>query len=149
MLTKSFSALAGLLVAVGVLAWRAARRIAARRLLVAGLALAVLLGGIVTAGLATGRLDALLLTQARRSLGYRWEYWQGTWGVITEGAQTLAGVLQSATFWKGVGCMGAPGAAPGARAGALEPARTGESAGPRPVERPQRARKALALRSAG
>ena len=41
---------------------------------------------LVLAGLATGRLDREVLTQSTMSLRYRWEYWQGAWGVITGGA---------------------------------------------------------------
>ena len=49
----------------------------------AGLALVVALAAV---GLATGRLDREVLTQSPLSMRYRWEYWQGAWGVITEGA---------------------------------------------------------------
>ena len=43
-------------------------------------------GALVAAGLATGRLDREVLTQSTMSMRYRWEYWQGAWGVITGGA---------------------------------------------------------------
>ena len=48
-----------------------------------GLASLCVVAGLVVAGLATGRLDREVLTQSTMSLRYRWEYWQGTWGVIT------------------------------------------------------------------
>ena len=38
-----------------------------------------------------------------KSLRYRGEYWQGAWGVITDGAPSLAGALVEPTFWWGVG----------------------------------------------
>ena len=41
--------------------------------------------------------------QSPKSLGYRLEYWQGTWGVITEGPPRSRCALQSPTFWWGVG----------------------------------------------
>src|SRR5262249_9645859 len=55
------------------------------------------------AGLATGRLDREVLTQSGMSLRYRWEYWQGTWGVLTHGAPDLRTALGAPTFWSGVG----------------------------------------------
>ena len=54
-------------------------------------------------GLATGRLDRAVLTQSSLSMRYRWEYWQGAWGVITEGAPTLGQALSAPTFWSGAG----------------------------------------------
>jgi O-antigen ligase/Tfp pilus assembly protein PilF len=47
---------------------------------VAAVALGLLLGGaVVVAGLASiGVLDREILTEARKSLGYRWEYWRST-----------------------------------------------------------------------
>ena len=63
----------------------------------------VVIAGLVIAGLATGRLDPQVLTQSPKSLRYRLEYWRGAWGVITEGAPTVAGVCAAPTFWWGVG----------------------------------------------
>jgi O-antigen ligase len=103
MLSKSMSAFIGMLTALAVLAWRMRRRLSRRQLIVTGLASAVLLTGLLGAGLASGRLNRLLLTQAQRSLRYRWEYWQGTWGVISEGAGTPSQVLRVPSFWSGVG----------------------------------------------
>jgi len=54
----------------------------------------------VAVGLSTGRLDRQVLTQSSLSMRYRWEYWQGAWGVITEQAQENSG---ASTFWSGVG----------------------------------------------
>jgi hypothetical protein len=55
------------------------------------------------AGFATGRLDREVLTQSNMSMRYRWEYWQGAWGVITEGASSLGKALGASNFWAGVG----------------------------------------------
>ena len=84
-LTKSRSAWIGLFLAVAVLAWQERRQVPARLLLGAGLAGLVLVVALVAVGLATGRLDREVLTQSPLSMRYRWEYWQGAWGVITEG----------------------------------------------------------------
>jgi O-antigen ligase len=103
MFTKSMSASIGLLAALVVLAWRARRKVSRNQLVVWGVAAVLLLGGLLTAGLASGRLDSLLLTQGSRSLRYRWEYLQGAWGVISEGAATPAAAVRSPSFWSGVG----------------------------------------------
>ena len=100
-LTKSRSAWIGLFVAVAVLAWQERRKVPARLLLGAGLAGLALVVALVAVGLATGRLDRQVLTQSPLSMRYRWEYWQGAWGVITEGAQGQA--PGASTFWSGVG----------------------------------------------
>jgi hypothetical protein len=102
-LTKSRSAYIALLVAVGILPWRSRRQVPARLLLGAGVAGCVVVALLVTAGLATGRLDREVLTQSPLSLGYRWEYWQGTWRMITGGASDWSTAVKSATFWSGVG----------------------------------------------
>jgi hypothetical protein len=104
LLTKSVSALVSLVAGVGVLAWQARRRGAPLRvLLLSGLAGLVVVVGLVTAALATGRLDRHVLAQARRSMRYRWEYWQGAWGVITGGARDLRDIVSSPFLWSGVG----------------------------------------------
>ena len=101
LLTKCRSAWIGLVVALAVLAWQERRKVPARHLLGAGLAGLGLVAALVAAGLATGRLDREVLTQSPLSMRYRWEYWQGAWGVITEGAQGQA--AGASTFWSGVG----------------------------------------------
>lgn len=100
-LTKSRSAYIGLFLAVAVLAWQERRKVPARLLLGAGLSGLALVVALVAVGLATGRLDREVLTQSSLSMRYRWEYWQGAWGVITEGAQGQA--AGASTFWSGVG----------------------------------------------
>jgi O-antigen ligase len=102
-LTKCRSAWVGLLIGIGVLAWDARKRVPARVLLLAGLSGAVVVVGLVAAALATGRLDREVLTQASMSLRYRWEYWQGTWGVVTDGASGIKDTWNAPTFWYGVG----------------------------------------------
>ena len=102
-LTKSRSAYLGLLVAALILAWRSRRLVPRRALLGMAAAGVVVVVGLVAAGLATGRLDRQVLTQSGLSMRYRLEYWQGAWGVITEGAPTVSGALRSGAFWAGVG----------------------------------------------
>ena len=46
-----------------------------------GVGLAVL-AALIAAGFKAGMLDREVLTQSAMSLRYRWEYWQGEWGVI-------------------------------------------------------------------
>ena len=58
---------------------------------------------LLAIGLATGRLDWLVLTQTPLSLRYRLEYWRGTWGILANGASDLSGILNSSTFWWGLG----------------------------------------------
>jgi hypothetical protein len=93
-LTKSRSAYVGLAVALAVLAWRSRRLVRTRRLALVALGGLVVLSALVVAGLKTRQLDPLVLTEAGKSLRYRWEYWVGAWGVITESPRS---------FWTGVG----------------------------------------------
>lgn len=102
-LTKSRSAYLGLLVAALILAWRSRRLVPRRALLGLAVAGVVVVVGLTAAGLATGRLDRQVLTQSGLSMRYRLEYWQGAWGVITEGAPSVSGALRSGAFWSGVG----------------------------------------------
>jgi O-antigen ligase len=102
-LTKSRSAYLGLFAAVLVLAWQSRRRVPVRLLIGAGIAGLAVVIVLAAAGLAAGRLDREVLTQSPMSMRYRWEYWQGAWGVITEGASSLGGAVAAPTFWAGVG----------------------------------------------
>ena len=68
-----------------------------------GLSGALVVAALIVGGLATRRLDPQVLTQSFKSLRYRAEYWQGAWGVITEGKRSFAEALSSPTFWWGVG----------------------------------------------
>jgi O-antigen ligase len=103
LLTKSRSAYLGTIVGVGLLAWHARREFKARLLVLAALTASVVIVGLVVGGLKTGGLDSAVLTQSAKSLGYRWQYWRGTWGMITEGQATMRGALSAPTFWAGVG----------------------------------------------
>jgi len=102
-LTKGRSAWVGLLVAMIYLGWCARRQVRVRALWVSGLAALGFIAALVKAALATGGLDREVLTQSSMSLRYRWEYWQGTWGLITGGSKTLLSGLSSPIFWSGVG----------------------------------------------
>ncbi|MBV8554118.1 MAG: O-antigen ligase family protein [Planctomycetaceae bacterium] len=93
-LTKSRSAYIGLAVALAVLAWRERRRVRPRALLLTSLGGMVVVAALVVGGVATGRLDRLVLTESTKSLRYRWEYWVGAWRVITGGPRTI---------WTGIG----------------------------------------------
>lgn len=84
LLTKSRAAYVGF--AVGLLV-----ALSSQRGRVPIRALAVGVGGLVAtialvAALAAfaGQLDAKVLSESTKSLRYRWEYWQGAWGVIAE-----------------------------------------------------------------
>ncbi len=102
-LTKSRSSWVGLFVGMGILAWDARRRVPPRVLLGTALAGVVVVVGLVVGAWGAGRLDREVLTETGKSLRYRWEYWQGTWGVVTDGAPGLKGVWNAPTFWSGVG----------------------------------------------
>ena len=89
-LGKSRSAYLAVAVGLCVLGWRSRRTVPPRILLAVGLFGALVVAALVIAGLYTRRLDPLVLTQSMKSLRYRTEYWQGAWGVITEGAPSFA-----------------------------------------------------------
>jgi MFS family permease len=102
-LTKSRSAWIGLVVGASILAWEVRGQLPRRALGGSLLAGAVVIVAMTAAGLATGRLDREVLTQSTLSMRYRWEYWQGTWGVITGGADSIGQALGKPVFWSGVG----------------------------------------------
>jgi len=102
-LTKSRSAVIGLTVGAGVLAWRMRTQVSRRLLALSCAVGAAVVLVVVAAGLWTGRLDLLVFTQTPMSLRYRLEYWQATWGVITEGAGSIGKALGATTFWFGLG----------------------------------------------
>jgi O-antigen ligase/tetratricopeptide (TPR) repeat protein len=118
-LTKSRSAWIGLFVAMLVLAWRARRALPRKVLAFTGIGLAVLVGALVVGGVATKQLDIQVITESPKSLRYRWEYWVGAWGVITDAPSPYASTgpeamlvgpeqeavpdKRSGTFWSGVG----------------------------------------------
>jgi hypothetical protein len=117
-LTKSRSAWVGLAVALMVLAWRARKALPRKVLIVTGVGLMVLFGGLIAAGVATKQLDRQVLSQATLSLRYRWEYWVGAWGIITNAPSPYASTSETPlpesrevpevigspnAFWSGVG----------------------------------------------
>ncbi len=81
-MTKSRSAYIGLTIGLLVLAWRERKRVGTRILLRGGLAALILVGALIAAGLATGRLDRQVLTEAGKSFSYRTQYWTGAWRAI-------------------------------------------------------------------
>ncbi|WP_406696949.1 O-antigen ligase family protein [Singulisphaera sp. Ch08] len=90
-LTKSRSAYVGLAVGLLALAWCERRRASKKTLLLTALGGLIVVGSLVTAGLATGKLDRQVLTESTKSLRYRWEYWVGAWRVITERREVFWG----------------------------------------------------------
>ena len=119
LLTKSRSAYVGLGVASVVLAYSYRGAVPRRWLVGSGIGVLVLLLGLIAGGVATRQLDVQILTEAKKSLGFRWEYWVGAWGVITDAPPPFAanlgaiGMLDaepddsttrtSRSFWWGVG----------------------------------------------
>ena len=119
LLTKSRSAWVGLVVALAALAWGYRSAIPRRWLLGVGGIIAALVLGLVGAGVASRQLDVQILTEAKKSLGYRWQYWEGAWGIITHAPPPFAPVASSggllgtsaaepvasssSAFWWGVG----------------------------------------------
>lgn len=83
LLTKSRSAWLASAAGLGVLGLAALRHggLLNRRVVLAGAALlAALVGGAV----ATGSLDREIFTEASKSLGYRWQYWQSSLAMIKD-----------------------------------------------------------------
>ncbi len=75
MLTMSRSAYIGLAAGLGVLAWRLARSLPRKTLLVGGAAVVLALGSVVAVGVAAGKLDRLVILQSTKSMRYRAAYW--------------------------------------------------------------------------
>jgi O-antigen ligase len=102
-LTKSISSWLGLLVATIVLTWHLGRRVSVRALGATGVGGLAVVGALVAAGLSARLLDRGIFMQAKLSIRYRLEYWQGAWGVISDGATSVMQALSSPFFWWGVG----------------------------------------------
>ncbi len=86
LLTKSRTAYVGTLAglgAIGMLVLAARAKLTRRALLIGSLALFAI-GGMIGVAALTGGLDRWVVSEAPKSLRYRWEYWNGTWEVIKE-----------------------------------------------------------------
>jgi hypothetical protein len=83
LLTKSRSAWIGLFVAMLVITIRAGRGVSRRTLLLAGGGMAVVVIGAVLVLGSLRQLDLNILTESTKSLRFRWEYWRGTWAILT------------------------------------------------------------------
>ncbi len=119
LLTKSRSAYVGLGLAMILLAWNFRGALPRRWLVGSGVGVTVLVLALVAAGVATRQLDVQILTEAKKSLGYRLQYWAGAWGIITDSPPPFAASLganamldggsnepdprSSRAFWWGVG----------------------------------------------
>jgi O-antigen ligase len=84
LLTKSRSAYVGLAVGLAVLAWRERRRVPGRVLALGALGVVAALAVLAAVAIFGGGLDRKVLTESTKSLRYRWEYWTGAVGVISE-----------------------------------------------------------------
>ncbi len=83
LLTKSRSAYLATLLGLGMVGWM--WRGGSRRLLWRAIAAAILLAAALVAGVcAVGGLDREVLTEARKSLGYRAQYWQSSLAMIAD-----------------------------------------------------------------
>jgi hypothetical protein len=117
-LTKSRSGYVGLAFAILVLAWRARRIVPTKVLAISGISLALLLSALVVGGVATRQLDRQVITESTKSMLYRWQYWVGAWGIITNARSPYAPTglsplpdgqgdvefsVNKNVFWAGVG----------------------------------------------
>jgi hypothetical protein len=93
LLTKSRTAYVGLAVAVAWLAWTQRRSVSPKMKLALAACGLVGIAGLIAVLVATGQLDPQVLTEARKSLGYRWEYWVGTRRVLED----------NGAWWRGLG----------------------------------------------
>ncbi len=118
LLTKSRSAWVGLVVASLVIGLRSWGKLSKRAIAIAGAVEGVVLVGLVATLASLGQLDRQVLTESTKSLRYRLEYWQGSWGILTNAPilnePKAAGPIQvgeeekvawpeSRAFWRGLG----------------------------------------------
>jgi len=90
--TKSRSAWLGLLAGLGVISLFLLRNTRLKYVVRLVVPLIFLLVSLFVVGLATGRMDLLVLTESVKSLRYRVEYWVATWGIIRQGSHWLWGI---------------------------------------------------------
>lgn len=93
-LTKSRSAYIGVCAGLVALAWRERGRLRPRTLALLACGLLIVVAGLVTAGVATGRLDRQVLTESGKSFRFRQQYWAGTWAALR---------ANPSAFWRGFG----------------------------------------------
>ena len=90
--TKSRSAWLGLVAGLGVTSLFLLRNTRLKYVVRLVVPLLFLLISLFIVGLATGRMDLLVLTESVKSLRYRVEYWVATWGIIRQGGHWLRGI---------------------------------------------------------
>lgn len=85
-LTKSRTAFVGFLAGLAVWGFLLLARpgAARRRILFLILATIVVVGVLIAVAFMSGGLDQAVISEAPKSLEYRWQFWTGTWGVIRE-----------------------------------------------------------------
>lgn len=90
--TKSRSGWLGLVAGLGVTSLFLMRNTRLRYVVRLIVPLLFLVISLFLVGLATGRMDLLVLTESVKSLRYRVEYWVATWGIISQGGHWLRGI---------------------------------------------------------
>lgn len=90
--TKSRSAWLGLVAGVGVTSLFLLRNTRLKYVARLVVPLGFIAIALFLAGLATGRMDLLVLTESVKSLRYRVEYWVATWSIISQGKNWLWGI---------------------------------------------------------
>lgn len=85
-LTKSRSAVVALAAGVPLLVWalRRGRELSLRRAVVVGSAITAVVVLLIAIGVFAGGLDREVLSEAPKSLGFRWQYWQATAQMVRE-----------------------------------------------------------------
>ena len=85
-LTKSRSAVVALGAGVPLLIWalRRGRELNLRRATLVGSAIAIAVVLLIAIGVVAGGLDLEVLSEAPKSLGFRWQYWQATAAMVRD-----------------------------------------------------------------
>jgi hypothetical protein len=90
--TKSRSAWLGLIAGIGVTSLFLLRKTRLKYVVKIIVPFGFIAIALFLAGLASGRMDLLVLTESVKSLRYRVEYWVATWDVIRQGSNWLWGI---------------------------------------------------------
>lgn len=90
--TKSRSAYIGSFMGLAVLSLLLLRRTRLKAVIQITVPLIFVAVSLFLIGLATGRLDLLVLTESTKSLQYRVEYWVATWQIIAQARHWLWGI---------------------------------------------------------